>query len=162
MSRREKIMLFLALAAMVYGLLQWVVFSPEKPPAAPVAGKTDVSEKTAEKLMAKIMHMEIEHPHKKEIIAKIETPWERDPFVQPGPQSGSSAGRSGETVTFLPDLRYSGFIFSGERAMAIIDGNEYFVGDTVVDTNYQVIRITPDKVVIQKDQNTGEIFFYGD
>jgi hypothetical protein len=162
MSGREKIMLFMALAAAVYGVLEWGVFSSKKPPAPPVAGRTVSSESTVNKMMAKIMQVEIEHPHKKEVIAKIETPWDNDPFVQPGPQSGTSGGASEETVFFVPDLRYSGFIFSGERAMAIIDGNEYFVGDTVVDTGYQVIHITPGKVVIQKDQNTGEIFFNGD
>ncbi len=162
MSRREKIMLFLALAAVVYGVLEWGVFSSKEPPAPPVTGKTGSSEGSVDKMMAKFMQVEIEHPHKKEVIAKIETPWQNDPFVQPGPQSGSSRGASEETVSFVPDLLYSGFIFSGERAMAIIDGNEYFVGDTVIDTGYQVVRITPDKVVIQKDQNTGEIFFNGD
>ena len=162
MSRREKIMLFMALAALVYGVLEWGGVSSKEPPAPPVTGKTGSSESTVDKMMAKIMRVEIDHPHKKEVIAKIETPWESDPFVQPKPQGGFSEGASEETVSFLPDMRYSGFIFSGNRAMAIIDGNEYFVGDTVIDTGYQVIRITPDKVVIQKDQNTGEIFFNGE
>ncbi len=162
MSRREKIMLFMAMAAVLYGVLEWVVFSSNEPPGAPVTAKTDDSAGFTDKMMATIMQVEIEHPHKKEIITKIDTPWENDPFVQPGPQSGSTPETSGKTVSYLPDLVYSGFVFSGERAMAIIDGNEYFVGDTVVDTGYRIIRITPDKVVIQKDQNTGEIFFNGD
>lgn len=162
MSRREKIMLFIALAALLYGVLEWGVFSSDKPPAAPVAKKTESSAQTADKMMSKIMHVEIEHPHKKEIIAKIETPWENDPFVQPKPQPEQTAGSSGESFSFLPDLVYSGFIFSKNRVMAIINGSEHFVGDTVINTGYRVIRITPEKVVIQKDQNTGEIFFNED
>jgi hypothetical protein len=46
--------------------------------------------------------------------------------------------------------------------MAIVNGMEYFTGDIIMDTGYRITRITPDKVVIQKDQNTGEIFFNGD
>lgn len=152
----------MALAAALYGVLEWVVFSSKEPPAEPVTAKTDVSASIVDKMMAKIMQVEIEHPHKKEIISRIETLWEKDPFVRPKPNSGSSAVSSEESVSFVPDLRYAGFIFSGERAMAIIDGNEYFVGDTVVNTGYRVIRITPGKVLIQKGQNTGEIFFSGD
>jgi hypothetical protein len=162
MSRREKIMLFMALAALFYGVLEWGVFSSDKPPVSPVAENKASSAHTADKMMAKIAQVEIEHPHKKEIVAKIETPWEKDPFVQSEPKNESSEVTSPETEFFLPDLVYSGFIFSGDRAMAIIDGNEYFVGDTIVDTGYRVIRITSDKVVIQKDQNTGDIFFNGD
>jgi len=162
MSRREKIMLFMALAALLYGVMEWGVFSPDTPPGTPVAGKKVPSDNMTDRMAANIMKVENEHPHKKEIIAKIETPWEKDPFVQPEPQSGSSALASAETESFLPDLIYSGFISSGNRAMAIIDGNEYFVGDVVVDTGFRVIRITPDKVIIQKDENTGEIFFNGD
>jgi hypothetical protein len=46
--------------------------------------------------------------------------------------------------------------------MAIVNGMEYFAGDIIMDTGYRITCITPDKVVIQKDQNTGEIFFNGD
>jgi hypothetical protein len=86
----------------------------------------------------------------------------RDPFVPPGLQAGQSTGESEEAVSVLPNLVYSGFISSGKHAMAIVNGMEYFAGDIIMDTGYRITRITPDKVVIQKDQNTGEIFFNGD
>ncbi len=163
MSRREKIMLFMALAALLYGGLEWLVFSPEKPSPASVTQKTGSFAGTVDKMMAGIMQMEIEHPHKKAVIEKIETPWVRDPFVQPGPQNRQSTGKSQEDVmAVLPNLVYSGFISAGSRAMAIINGMEYFTGDIVMDTGYRITRITPEKVEIQKDRNTGDIFFNGD
>lgn len=162
MSTREKIMLFMALAALLYGGLEWFVFSPEKPSPGPVIQNKGSSAETVDKMMAKIMHMDIEYPHKKAVIEKIETPWVRDPFVQPRPQASQSAGESEDAMAVLPNLVYSGFISSGNRAMAIINAMEYFVGDIVMGTGYRITRITPDKVVIQKDQNTGDIFFSGD
>ncbi len=162
MSTREKIILFMALAALVYGGLEWFVFSPEKPSPGSVTQKSGSSAETVDKMMAKIMNMEIEHPHKKAMIEKIETPWVRDPFVPPGLQARQSTGESDEAMSVLPNLVYSGFISSGKHAMAIVNGMEYFTGDIIMDTGYRITRITPDKVVIQKDQNTGEIFFNGD
>jgi len=165
MSRREKILLFLALAAVLYFGLTWFVFSPDKPPAAPVTQKRSASDGIVDKMMAGIMQMEIEHPHKKAVIEKIETPWENDPFVQPEPRTGQSTGEPGESedpMAALPNLEYSGFISAGGRAMAIINGMEYFTGDMVMDTGYRITRITPGKVEIQKDRNTGDIFFNGD
>jgi hypothetical protein len=162
MSTREKIILFMALAALVYGGLEWFVFSSEKPSPTSVIQKKGLSAGTVDKMMAKIMNMEIEHPHKKAMIEKIETPWVRDPFVQPGPQNRQSTGESEEAMSVLPNLVYSGFISSGKHAMAIVNGMEYFTGDIIMDTGYRITRITPDKVIIQKDQNTGEIFFNGD
>jgi hypothetical protein len=165
MSKREKIILAVTLVVVLYGVMDLFVFSPkktEKSGPAPAADKGVSSSAMANKLMAKILNMEIEQPLKKNIIAKIESPWQGDPFVWSGEQTEQQATQSEDAQPFFSGLVYSGYIFAGDRVMAIINGNEYRNGDTVVETGYRVIRITPDKVIVQKDQNTAEISFNGE
>ncbi|MCA1785036.1 MAG: general secretion pathway protein GspB [Desulfobacteraceae bacterium] len=164
MSKREKIILALTLVVALYGVMDLFVFSSKKTDTSGPAPAADgvTSSAMANKLMAKILNMEIEQPLKKNIIAKIESPWQGDPFVRSEEQTEQQATQSDDAQPIFSGLVYSGYIFAGDRVMAIINGNEYRNGDIVLETGYRVVRITPDKVIVQKDQNTAEISFNGE
>jgi hypothetical protein len=83
-----------------------------------------------------------------------------DPFVQPEQVTKKPADLLDDPpVVLLSGMDYSGFIIAGGRAMAVINGNEYGKGDTLLGLGYQVVHITPEKVVVQQDQNMAEILF---
>ena len=52
--------------------------------------------------------------------------------------------------------KYSGYLSIGNKKFAILDGNEYQIGDQIKSSSYIVKKISPDNVVIQKD-NENEV-----
>ncbi|MCF8113651.1 MAG: general secretion pathway protein GspB [Desulfotignum sp.] len=167
MSRREKILLAVTLLVALYGVLSLMVFSSgnkggNKPVPATGADQR-ASSREVSRLMAKIQDLEIELPRKKSLIQKIDSPWAADPFVTPGQEKTQpQAAQMADALSIETELTYSGYIFAGKRAMAMINGTEYSIGDTVLETGYRVVRITPVKVIVKKNQNTAEIFFNGE
>lgn len=165
MSNREKILVAVTLMVVLYGVLSLVVFSSgNKERAKPVTAPEEAqgaSSREINLLMAKIQDLEVEQPLKKSLIEKIESLWTADPFVIPGKEKTQSQADA-DALSIETGLAYSGYIFAGKRAMAMINGTEYSIGDTVIETGYRVVRITPVKVIIENNQHTAEIFFTGE
>lgn len=165
MSKREKILLAATLVVVLYGGLTLFVF-PSMKTKSPAPSQSGVSVRplssAAEKLMNQVLSLEVEQPVKTQMIARIESTWPKDPFVQPEQRSGAQTAQPDAPPILLSGMDYSGFIFAGGRAMAVINGNEYSKGDTLLDLGYQVVHITPEKVVVQQDQNMAEILFNGE
>jgi hypothetical protein len=165
MSKREKILLAATLVVALYGGLTLFVFPSMKTktpaPSQPGVSVTPLSG-AAEKRMNQVLNLEVEQPVKTQMIARIESAWPKDPFVQPEQRTGAQTARPDAPPILLSGMDYSGYLFAGGRVMAVINGNEYGKGDTLLDLGYQVVHITPEKVVVQQDQNRAEIFFNGE
>lgn len=85
------------------------------------------------------------------IISRAETGWHEDPFMKQGESREWKKIKSAEksipqNVTFV----YTGFAESGKRTMAVINGNEYAVGDTLDIGGYTVKKISPAMIIIEK------------
>jgi hypothetical protein len=163
MSKREKILLAATLMAALYGGLSLFVLPSMKTksqtPSQPGVSMRS-SSSAAEKLMNQVLNLEIEQPLKTQMIAKIQTAWQKDPFVQPEQVTKKQADLLDDPpVVLLSGMEYSGYIIAGGRTMAVINGTEYGKGDTLLGLGYQVVHITPEKVVVQQDQNMAEILF---
>jgi hypothetical protein len=80
MSKREKILLAATLMAALYGGLSLFVFpsmktKPQTPSQPGVNMKSSSS--AAEKLMNQVLNLEIEQPLKTQMIAKIQSVWQK-------------------------------------------------------------------------------------
>ena len=74
------------------------------------------------------------------ILSAASKPWQRNPLrSQPlFPQGESDSG--------IPMPKYMGFINTGPRPIAIIDGRDYRPGETVQGGEFQVAQIYPEYV----------------
>ncbi len=81
----------------------------------------------------------------------------------PGKGDGTDAGNP-EGKSAAHDIAYTGYVAIGNSVLAILDGLEYRVGETVADTGYVVKSITPGKVVLASpgDVTDREIPYSGD
>jgi hypothetical protein len=86
---------------------------------------------------------------------RAETPWGRDPFIERAVyaeyaalQEGMTKAKaaSGKAVTFA----YTGYLDSGRKRVAIINGVEYVAGEPLVEEGYVLRAIDKAKVVIEK------------
>lgn len=79
-----------------------------------------------------------------------------------GGAGGGPDGKDGKSAAH--DIAYTGYVAIGNSVLAILDGLEYRVGETVADTGYMVKSITPGKVVLASpgDVTDREIPYSGD
>ena len=79
-----------------------------------------------------------------------------------GGAGGGQYGKDGKSAAH--DIAFTGYVAIGNSVLAILDGLEYRVGETVADTGYVVKSITPGKVVLASpgDVTDREIPYSGD
>lgn len=142
MSIREKIILVLASASLLYGAYEvfWnpraVEFREGTADGEPLSGFINriSGESTADRLS----------PAEKEIIRMATQPW---------PDRFDSPRLPPPAFEQLPV--FSGFIRMGGRAMAIIDGREYAEGERLEESGYLVQEIEPNRIIIGGEGRRG-------
>jgi len=162
MSKREKIILAITLAVVLYGLIDFLVLTPKNKDRKVQQLTTSTNEISTEFIsnaMLRISNIErqTKHPHRKELISKIESPWEQDPFVQPLVHDTDRMTASASLLS--KPLTYSGYIFAEKIALAVINGYEYSVGDVITGYSYKIIHIDSQKVILKNNQSRINIFF---
>lgn len=160
MSKREKIISMLALAVVIYGLVHFLILSKDNSlkikKVAPVSNK--ITADFVMESLTKISKIETlaRQPHWKALVSKIESPWEKDPFVPPlEPETLPDTSSLSSPVTRFV---YSGYMNVGKISFAVINGVEYKIGETIKEYEYKITKITPKKVVLQKDTEQAVIF----
>jgi hypothetical protein len=89
------------------------------------------------------------------MIKRAETPWPRDPFYEQNsyrqltaadepPPAVVAAAVSAEKSKF----NYTGYVDTGRKKIAILNGSEYAMGDALAVVGYVVNGIYPDRIVI--------------
>jgi len=161
MMKREKILLALTMLVVVYALIDFFILG-KKDPGQKTGQLIEESKQNAENFvtssMAKILkiQMEIKQADWDPLISKIESDWERDPFVKP------LKPKKQVSESTLSGIIYSGYMSVGKLSFAIINGIEYRTGETITADGYKVMKITPKKVVLQKDTKQAVIFLKED
>ena len=156
MTTREKILVGLMCLAILYGAFE-LFWTPttHKPPGR----KTAVSDKDLQKFAAEVAQkLDKEKMTDKEIyrIEKASVKWNKDPFLQdPGPLSDkkpvNALADHGEQPSGMPeDLVYSGYLQLGETKMAVINGMEYTVGESLGLNGLYIKKIGSQRVTIGK------------
>lgn len=90
------------------------------------------------------------------VAQRAESPWGKNPFWEAnayreftGKEAGSGAG--GKII-------YSGFVDTGQKKMAIINGWEYEAGDTLDVEGYLLKNVTPSRILIINRNTGGESY----
>jgi len=159
MKKREKIILVLAISALLYGAVDYFILS---------SGKNEtINADTAnqfsgfiEKINATLINLNIIEQKKANadyLISMIESEWKNDPFSK---IEKSSKGNQESAIDIeMAGLIYSGFIKLGNKMLAVIDGMEYTTGEYIKDSGYKIIRITPESVFINNSLNKKIILY---
>lgn len=155
MSKREKIIIGLMIASILYGAFE--VFAPEGRDRQQTNPEQAVesAEKTAEKISSRTSRQE-PGPGHIHVLRLAGGRWEKDPFYRlPASDRDDQSDESGQTSP--EGLEYTGFLETGKSRLAIINGIEYSAGERLKPKNAVVQSISPEKVVI-KSLDTGERF----
>ena len=156
MNKREKIFIIITGVVLIYGILDYFVFSSfEKNSAGSLspqvaAADAAVSEQINTHLNGIGLWMKDDKKYN-QLIQLIESQWTSDPFakIDTPIEQKQRLTQSIESSDFI----YSGFIQIGKKILAVINGMEYEPGECLQDSNYKIITITPDKIVLRRDKN---------
>jgi len=90
------------------------------------------------------------------IISRAEAEWQKNPFLERSlykvwtAREGAAAGKNIAAVKII----YSGYVDSGKKKMAIVNGVEYSVGEKLEIEGYVLKKITNSNIVVS-NRNTG-------
>jgi hypothetical protein len=92
------------------------------------------------------------------VISRAEAEWQRNPFLEKGiyKEWASREGAAGKHVATAKFI-YSGYVDSGKKKMAIINGLEYNVGEKLEIDGYVLKKITNSNVIIANRDTGNEI-----
>ena len=155
MSRREKIFVFMAVLAILYGAYSFFIASParkSKPATVNYGVSKEIKAVNKNRLVKEISDvLKQSEPEKAEayIALRAEEKWTDDPFSA---SNMFASKRTGKVVRSMREgnLVYSGYLEVGRRKVAIINGMDYQVGDELEMSGYKVKRISPSSVVVDK------------
>ena len=87
-------------------------------------------------------------------LSMAQSPWRKNLFPE-GPDLLSATAEASDAAAALPanvSLVYAGYIETPQRRVAIINGLEYVVGDTLDQSVYKVQHIAPTQVLLASPQ----------
>ena len=150
MSNREKIIVVLAVVALLFGV--YIVFLEPKPQEQTFAKTPESDLESLNSFITKVATATNEGLSEKDsyILQRAENQWLRDPLIRIR-KPKESEKESKEAVKIAgPEfaIRYTGFMEMGTMRLAIINGNEYAAGDRLEQGGYIVRSISPTQIVV--------------
>jgi hypothetical protein len=146
MTRREKIILAatgaLAVGALVYQLLGSGPATRPAPAGQPAPQVVAQARDSAQALARQAEPGSVETA----LIGAIEKPW-REAALYDQSLENRGAAKSAATP------RFTGYVELGSGRLAVIDGYEYQVGDTLEGGGYKVLFVSPNKVTLESLAN---------
>ncbi|MGD9330347.1 MAG: hypothetical protein PVJ53_03490 [Desulfobacterales bacterium] len=153
MSRREKILVGLMVAAVCLGTLMLIGDRQKRAATIATPGQANTLTKMLTDLSAQIGSDSKREEHRY-VLSTARVPWRETLFLS-GADGASSPEVTGAAADDLPtnvSLVYSGYIETPQRRVAIINGIEYVVGDRLDKSAYTVQDIAPTQVVLAAPQ----------
>jgi hypothetical protein len=168
MSKREKIIVGLMVLSLLYGAVDLIFFGRKKP------GPTAIQRQQSSTLATFITEVsagmktepKIGQTDVKYIIDRAREPFKGDPFLDRAQAAYFDDQRKkdeelrakGSQAPLATGLAYTGYLASGDTALAVINGVEYEVGDLLdVPGGYVVQLITPTQAVIGREGSTDRL-----
>jgi hypothetical protein len=150
MAKREKIIVFIMILTILYGVYEFFIAPSFKRPKS-ISVSTNVNRVDANKLMegvAKVLKDGDSAIVDAYIVARAEEEWVNDPFYT----KNVSSGHTGEVK-----LVYIGYLEIGKRKIAIINGVDYQIGDELEMAGYRVKSISPSMVIVVNKEGEEKI-----
>ncbi|WP_029459445.1 hypothetical protein [Solidesulfovibrio alcoholivorans] len=142
MTRREKIILALTGVVAVAGLWMGLGGDAPPPPAVPAARQETAQ---AGSMLAAIKDAALT-PAEEAMVAAIGASWPQRAFYDK-PFAGQTAAKP------VSRPRFTGYVELGSGRLAVVDGMEYQVGDTLESGGYKVVAIAPEQVALESLAN---------
>ncbi|MCP4670927.1 MAG: hypothetical protein GY857_06445 [Desulfobacula sp.] len=161
MNKREKIILLLTIAAALYGILDYFVFSSEeKGPKTESEYKSDNNQilKQINSNLTSLLSTAANKKNADHFINMVESEWKKDPFTKLK-KPLEKMEDSDITIDNIPVLEYSGFIQINNKIFAVINEMEYTIGEHIKNTAYKIIGITPGEVVLNINKDKQMIIY---
>lgn len=155
MTTREKIIVGVMCLTIVYGIYE--VVGNKGARSKPTINNTNPAEelkKFATSVTQKLVSEKVSEEYRY-LIGQAGDDWNKDPFIhstapltKQAALPSSSQNRAGGLP--LPQFIYTGYLQVGDTKMAVINGMEYAVGESLKTKGLYVKSIAPLKVVIGK------------
>lgn len=139
MTNREKIILGLTAAAAVGGALYYAFTSVDANPGALAAEQSDYTALIT-RVQVSLTQGELKD-REEHVLAAATTQWLRSPL-----RSRPLVSLDDGATAAIPLPEYTGFINTGPRPIAIIDGRDYWPGEAIQGGEFRVAQIYPDRV----------------
>ncbi|MBU1196223.1 MAG: hypothetical protein KKE62_17250 [Proteobacteria bacterium] len=158
MNKREAIIVIIAVLITVYGLLDYLVFSNSGPSDQLAQIETEKARANDLAITAQAQLQLIQKATQSSdlpyLLRLTQSAWENDPFVQYDANARAKKEKDKTIRQDIPQINYTGFVQAGNNLMAIINGMEYMVGETIKDIGYKILNITPTRTRLLTDANT--------
>jgi len=154
LTTRQILLLGVTLLAVLYGAYD-LLFTGRKSPVAANTAKQAVDMGTFISEITVTLAKDTPSPVDARMIKRAETPWPRDPFYEQKsyrqltaadepPAAVVAATVSAEKGKF----NYTGYVDTGRKIIAILNGSEYAMGDALDVNGYVLNGIYPDRIVV--------------
>jgi hypothetical protein len=150
LNKRQIIILTLMGIAVLYGAYEIFFAGPSGKKTAQVK----VEDNQISSSLAAVLANNPAEKNDAYIVARAETDWKKNPFWDRNLYKQWAAKDDTAGSKTAVKIVYSGFIDSGNKKMAIINGLEYGIGEKLDMEGYVLKNITPSKVRIE-NRNTG-------
>ncbi|UCH19607.1 MAG: hypothetical protein JSU83_13580 [Deltaproteobacteria bacterium] len=147
MTKREKIIVFLMVLSLIYGVYVFFIESPPKMGHAVTTSKLD----TFNQFITNIAEMTKDGLSEIDayIIQNISAKWTKDPLLN----TRKDFDIETEKKSILSSLKtlgiaYNGFLKMGNQHLAIINGVEYETGEELEKGGFTIGKIYPNRVII--------------
>jgi hypothetical protein len=155
MSKREKIIIAIMAAALLGALLSFVPwpFSGKTNEVSSSQAKLTELRELATRVSAEVATEDLTKTEKL-VLERADTQWSKDPFIG---KSLTTAVESAQGQAQATDFTYTGFVDTGTRRLAVINGFEYEVGEMLHSAAYIVRVIDPRVVVLEDKEKRGRV-----
>ncbi|GEM_PF-1249676 len=159
MNIREKIILVIMIIAILYGGFEMLRsgFSIESDETS-IQSTQETPEymRVANRINQSINEQELNNKESY-VMDIIRKHWIKDPFYtrsvsNPTEPIQAEKKRQKRIENWKKHFNYNGYVEIGKNILAVINGNEYKVGDTLNNSNFELLRATPEQVILQKGE----------
>lgn len=155
LNKRQIIILVIAVLYVLYAAYEYLIAGPAATKAKTVANPAQIDTFVSD-LQSDLI---------KDIVAGVdayisgmaETNWQRNPFWERNSYKEWAAREGGAGSGTSAKIIYSGYVDSGKKKLAVINGFEYRVGEQLEMEGYVLKGITPLKVIILNKNSGSEI-----
>lgn len=153
---RQIVILGIMLLAILYGAYE-LLFTGRKGPAAPVTAQSGADMTTFITEMSAVLGKDAPSQIDAQAIQRAEAEWLRDPFTPPrndpqwaaaqaAPQAAAGSGAAAGPAK--ASFNYTGYVDTGHKKIAIVNGNAYAAGDALDVEGYVLKGVTPSRITL--------------
>ncbi|MDD4861659.1 MAG: hypothetical protein PHI33_06075 [Smithellaceae bacterium] len=155
LEKRQIIILAVAALFALYAAYEFLIARPSakkiKAEANPVQVESFVSTLSSDLMKYKVVGVDTY------IIKKAETDWNKSPFWEKVSYREFTGNKAGGVAA--AKIIYSGYVDTGSKKIAIINGLEYEAGESLDVDDFALKRVTPSRILVVNPKTGSELYF---